>query len=105
MKSIHTQPKMTNSSVRPHSLSNNQINGKYELILNWYRITGKNLAGEEVLSNLEIKKLLTELGDPMWNHIYHCWAIEPKHMSHLQPFIKHQFNTEKFSYFIEAFNN
>ncbi len=82
-----------------------QINGKYELILNWYRVNGKNLLDEEVLTKLDINTLLRILGNPIWNDIYHCWAIENKHISDLQNYTQHKFNTDSFIYFIEAYHN
>ena len=81
------------------------IKGKYELILNWYKINGKNLLDEESLVGLEISTLLKILGNPIWNDIYHCWAIENKHIPYLQSYVQHQFNTEKFYYFIEVYHN
>ncbi len=78
---------------------------KYELILNWYKINAKKLLDEEVLTNLPIDVLLKALGNPIWNDIYHCWAIEDKHFPALQTYIRHQFNSEKFTYFIEAYHN
>lgn len=82
-----------------------QLNGQYELILNWYKVNGKNLLGEETLSDLHIQTLLKILGNPIWNQIYHCWAVELKHMPDLQPYAKHTFDPTKFVYFIEAYNN
>jgi hypothetical protein len=81
------------------------IQGQYELILNWYKLNGKNLLDEEVLSGLPVKTLLKVLGNPIWNEIYHCWAIETKHMPNLQSYIEHQFDPDKFSYFIEVYHN
>ncbi len=82
-----------------------QIKGQYELVLNWYKINGKNLLGEEVLKGLPIKTLLNLLGNPIWNHIYHCWAVESKHMSVLQAYTEHVFDPDKYTYFIEVYNN
>lgn len=79
--------------------------GKCELILNWYKINGKNLLGEEVISQLDIQTLMMVLGHPIWNHIYHCWSIENKHMPRLQTYIQHVFEADKYVYFIEAYNN
>jgi len=81
-----------------------RINGEYELILNWYKINGKILLDEEVLTGLQINTLLKILGNPIWNDIYHCWAIEPKHISNLQAYTKHTFNPDKFTYFIEVYH-
>ena len=81
------------------------IKGKYELILNWYKTNGKKLLDEEILTSLEINTLLKILGNPIWNDIYHCWAIENKHIPYLQTYVQHQFDTEKYYYFIEAYHN
>lgn len=78
--------------------------GDFELILNWYKISGRTLAGEEIVSGLHIRKLLKVLGNPIWNHIYHCWEVELKHMPDIQPYIEHKFDPAKFVYFIEAYN-
>ncbi len=80
-------------------------NGKCELILNWYKINGKSLLGEEILSRLDIQTLMLVLDHPIWNHIYHCWSIENKHMPRLQAYIQHVFEPDKYVYFIEAYNN
>lgn len=79
--------------------------GSYTLIMNWYKINGKNLVGEETLSELHIRKLLSVLGNPIWNQLYHCWTVELKHMPELQPYVAHTFNPDKFVYFIEVYNN
>ena len=79
--------------------------GSYTLIMNWYKISGKNLVGEETLSKLHIRKLLSVLGNPIWNQLYHCWTIELKHMPELQPYVTHTFNPDKYVYFIEAYSN
>ncbi len=86
-----------------HPSGSTSDQGSFELILNWYKINGKNLIGEESLSSLNIRKLLNVLGNPIWNQLYHCWTVELKHMPELQPFVHHQFNPEKFVYFIEAY--
>ena len=75
--------------------------GQYELILNWYRINSRQLIGEEVLDGLQINTLLKTLGNPIWNNLYHCWAIENKHMSELQRFVKHDFNPDVFLYLLK----
>lgn len=80
------------------------VEGQYELILNWYKVNGKNLLDEEILTRLQIDTLLEILGNPIWNDIYHCWAVEPKHMPALQPYSQHQFDADKFTYFIEAYH-
>jgi len=97
-----TQPK----KVSKLSLSRGQIKaqGHFELILSWYKINGRTLVGDEIVSGLHIRKLLKILGNPIWNHIYHCWEIELKHMQDLQPYLQHKFDPAKFVYFIEAYN-
>jgi len=79
--------------------------GQYEFILNWYKINGKALLDEETLSNLSIDTLLKILGDPIWNDIYHCWAIEKKHIAALQAYTKHTFKLDTFTYFIEVYHH
>lgn len=81
-----------------------KLEDNFELILNWYKINCKNLAGEELLSGLHIKNLMTILGNPIWNQIYHCWEIEAKHMPEIQAYTKHRLDAEKFLYFIEVYN-
>ena len=77
---------------------------KYEIVLNWYKLTGKNLLDEEALTTLPIDTLLNIIGNPIWNKIYHCWAIETKHMQNIQPYVQHKFQPEKFCYFVEAYH-
>ena len=76
----------------------------FDLILNWYKVNGKSLAGEENLSGLHIQNLMTILGNPIWNQIYHCWQIETKHIAEIQAYTEHTLNAEKFVYFIDAYN-
>jgi len=82
-----------------------QLKGQYQFILNWYKLNGRNLLDEEVLEGLQINTLMKILGNPIWNDIYHCWAVENKHMANLQPYTKHKFNPDKFTYFIEVYHN
>lgn len=89
----------SDTSSRPVMLGD-----QFQLVLNWYKRSAKNLVGEEILTGLHIKKLLEVLGNPIWNNIYHCWEIEQKHMLLLQPYIDHQFDPTKFVYFVEAYN-
>ena len=96
---------MNKVSEPKHMQDAARLKGQYELVLNWYKINGKNLLAEEVLIDLPIKTLLKVLGNPIWNQIYHCWAVELKHMAELQPYAKHQFDPDKYTYFIEAYNN
>lgn len=81
-----------------------KLGDHFELILNWYKVNGKSLAGEESLSGLHIKNLMTILGNPIWNQIYHCWQIETKHIPEIQAYAEHILDPEKFVYFIEAYN-
>ena len=81
-----------------------KLGDHFELILNWYKVNGKSLAGEEVLSGLHIKNLMAILGNPIWNQIYHCWQIEAKHIDEIQAYAKHTLDLEKYMYFIEAYN-
>jgi len=91
------------SDINQQALSAS-VNGDYELILNWYSVNSKKLLDEEILRTLPIDTLLKILGQPIWNQIYHCWSIEPKHVTSLQAYTQHQFNLEKFSYFIEVYH-
>jgi len=101
----HNQKKKSHlNTVSVHQQLPVQNKGKYELILNWYKISGKKLLDEEVLSELPVDTLLKILGNPIWNNIYHCWAVEVKHMPGLQPYTQHQFDPEKYAYFIEAYH-
>lgn len=94
-----------NVAANPHSMPPSCIvQGQYELILNWYRNNSRQLIDEEVVCNLPIKTLLKILGNPMWNDLYHCWAVENKHMHNLQKFIQHKFNPDVYMYFIEAYH-
>jgi len=81
-----------------------KLGDHFELILNWYKVNGKSLAGEEVLSGLHIKNLMTILGNPIWNQIYHCWQIETKHIAEIQAYVGHRLDPEKYVYFVEAYN-
>jgi len=81
-----------------------KLGDHFELVLNWYKINGKSLAGEEVISGLHIKNLMTILGNPIWNQIYHCWQIEAKHIEEIQAYVEHRLDPEKYLYFIEAYN-
>ena len=87
-----------------HGNKSPKLHDHYEIILNWYKINSKNKTGEEALPNLHIKSLMSILGDPLWNHVYHCWQIELKHMQNMQPYVQHIFDPAKFVYFIEAYN-
>jgi len=101
----HNQKKKTNLTTVPMVQQKPaQSQEKYELILNWYKISGKKLLDEEVLYELPVDKLLKILGNPIWNNIYHCWAVEIKHMAGLQPYSQHQFDPEKYTYFIEVYH-
>ena len=77
----------------------------FQLILNWYRRNSSVLVGEEVITGLHINALMQILGNPIWNHIYHCWEIESKHMEAMQPYTDHHFQPDKYIYFIEAYNS
>lgn len=99
-KQTHNNPKKTATSANMPT----KLGDHFELILNWYKINVKSLAGEESLSGLHIKNLMTILGEPIWNQIYHCWQIEPKHIAEIQAYAKHTLDPEKFVYFIEAYN-
>ncbi|HED33432.1 MAG TPA: hypothetical protein ENJ08_04330 [Gammaproteobacteria bacterium] len=76
-----------------------------EIILKWYKLNSRNLSDEEVLPRLNIQTLMRVLGNPDWNQVYHCWAINARHMSRLQPFVSHAFDKDKFVYFIEVYKN
>ena len=81
-----------------------RLQGHFDLILNWYKVNSKSLSGEEKLTGLNIQTLLSILGNPIWNQLYHCWEVEVKHMTYLQPYVLHHFDPTKFIYFIEAYN-
>lgn len=81
-----------------------QTDANYEIILNWYSINSRKLQAEEALNKLPINTLLKILDQPIWNNIYHCWSIELKHISKLQVYAQHQFDLNKFSYFIEVYH-
>ena len=99
------QKQSSSSAIQPiHKGRDINNQDSFELILNWYKINGKSLIGEEALTELNIRKLLNVLGNPIWNQLYHCWTVELKHMPELQPYIEHQFDPEKFVYFIEAYS-
>lgn len=80
------------------SVANNRI----KLLLNWYELQGKNLIGEEELHDLSIDAMLKLFDDPFWNGQYQCWAVEPQHVSALQPHIKHVLQPQLHAYFVEA---
>ena len=74
-----------------------------KLMLNWYEIKGKNLIGEEPIKNLTAEDMLKLFNAPFWNKIYHCWSVEPAHISLLQANVDHQIDTKKYSYFVEIY--
>ncbi len=103
---LKTVSASTRQSAITHTHKSDQpAESTYELILNWYKISGKKLLDEEVLTDLPIDVLLKTLGNPIWNDIYHCWAIESRHIPTLQHYVHHQFDPDKFTYFIEAYHN
>lgn len=81
-----------------------KLGDHFQLVLNWYKRSARGLVGEEIVQGLHISNLMKVLGNPIWNHVYHCWEIELKHMPELQPYIAHQFDPSKYVYFIEAYN-
>lgn len=81
-----------------------KLGDHFQLVLHWYKPSARGLVGEEIIQGLPISNLMGVLGDPIWNHIYHCWEIELKHMAALQPYIAHQFDPAKYIYFVEAYN-
>lgn len=81
-----------------------KLGDHFQLVLNWYKRSARGLVGEEIIQGLHISNLMKVLGDPIWNHLYHCWEIELKHMPDIQPYIEHQFDPSKYIYFIEAYN-
>lgn len=81
-----------------------KLGDHFQLVLNWYKRSARGLVGEEIIQGLHISNLMKVLGNPIWNHIYHCWEIELKHMPELQPYIAHQFDPTRYIYFIEAYN-
>lgn len=81
-----------------------KLGDHFQLVLNWYKRSARGLVGEEIVQGLHISNLMKVLGNPIWNHVYHCWEIELKHMPELQPYIEHQFDPSKYVYFIEAYN-
>ncbi len=101
----HNNSSLNKASASQRPQDTIHIKGKYEIILNWYKVNGKNLLDEEILTGLQISTLLKILGNPIWNDIYHCWAVEAKHIPNLQAYVQHQFNPDKFTYFIEAYHN
>lgn len=103
MKSEH-ETKTTTACMPPPGISSIHSQQQFELILNWYKPSGKRLAGEEQLNHMPLPGLMDALGHPIWNQLYHCWAIQAGQMKALQPYIEHIFQPESFVYFIEATN-
>jgi len=101
----HNNSKLKNVPNTKNQFNAVQLKGNYQFILNWYKLNGRNLLDEEVLDGLQINTLMKILGNPIWNDIYHCWAVENKHMPNLQPYTKHKFNPDKFTYFVEVYHN
>lgn len=95
---------LRDASASTHKHEPIKLPDPYKLVLNWYKTNGKSLAGDELLTDLQIKDLMKILGNPIWNHLYHCWEVELKHMPDLQAYIKHTFEPAKYVYFIEAYN-
>ena len=78
-------------------------NANVALVLNWYEKTGKNLIGEEPIKNLSVEDILKLFDAPFWNKIYHCWALEETQIPAIQANVDHQFDTDKYAYFIEIY--
>ena len=75
------------------------------LVLNWYEKTGKDLVGEETIQDLTLDRILDLFEAPFWNKNFQCWAIDDSHIASIQPHVEHQFDTRKYSYFIEAYTS
>lgn len=73
------------------------------LVLNWYEKTGNDLVGEETINDLTLDSILDLFEAPFWNKNFQCWAIDDSHIASIQPHVKHHLDTQKYSYFIEAY--
>jgi len=73
------------------------------LVLNWYEKTGSDLVGEEAIEDLTLDNILNLFEAPFWNKNFQCWAIDESHVATIQPHVQHKFDTQKYSYFIEAY--
>ncbi len=78
-------------------------NTNVALVLNWYELKGKDLIGEEPISNMDADDMLKLFDAPFWNNIYHCWAVEKAHIPTLQAHVKHIIDPERFAYFVEIY--
>lgn len=78
-------------------------NADIALCLNWYDNKGNMLVGEEPIANLSVDDILNMFDAPFWNQLYHCWKASNKELKIIQPNIKHQIDTDKYSYFVEIY--
>ena len=78
-------------------------NADIALNLNWYENTDNNLVGEEAITNMTVDEILALFDAPFWNQLYHCWEATNKELKTIQPNVKHQIDTEKYSYFVEIY--
>ena len=85
--------------------ANNVTNPTHlKVMLTWYKLDDRQLAGEEVINTLTEQDVLDVFNAPFWNHAYLCNALENKrHLSAIQKNISHQLQPEKYSYFLEMF--
>ncbi|MCW8956985.1 MAG: cloacin immunity family protein [Gammaproteobacteria bacterium] len=78
-------------------------NAEINLVLNWYELKGSNLIGEEIIHGISVNNVLELFEAPFWNGIYHCWAVENKHIATLNPLISHEINPKQYAYFVEIY--
>jgi len=75
-----------------------------KVMLTWYRLDDRQLAGEEVIHTLTEQNVLDLFNAPFWNHAYLCNALENKqHFKSIQKNISHILEPDKYSYFLEMF--
>ena len=74
-----------------------------QIVLNWYELKGSSLIAEEPINDMSEEDVLNLFDAPFWNKLYHCWAIEPAHISELQKHVQHKINTKEYAYFVEIY--
>ena len=78
------------------------MKNRIKLLLIWYELQGENLIAEEELTAMNIDEVLTLFEVPFWNGLYHCWAVEKRHVKTLQPHLMHPIQPQLYAYFLEA---
>jgi len=80
------------------------VSSQLKIILTWYNLNNRQLAGEEIINALTEQDILDLFDAPFWNHAYLCIALEnKKHFDTIQKNTSHSLQRKKYSYFLEMF--